>query len=121
MSNHKKIDKYTEQKILQEAIKTVARMKAFPRRLTSAQLNNIVTTASEADLQHAKKQVHHMNNRLRLIRIGGITVIILGILFIFLSATLFLTASIISIGCGIVLGSAFFGWATGVFEVSKMH
>lgn len=121
MAKHKKIDKYTEQQILQEAVKAAAKIKAFPRRLTLAQLNTVVATANEAQMYLAKKRVHHMNNRLRLIRIGGITVIILGILFIFLSASSFLIASIISIGCGIVLGAAFFGWATGVFEVSRMH
>lgn len=120
MPKYKQIDKQTKLKIQLEAIKVVARMNAFPRKLSMLELEKITAKATEAELIHAHKKVHRMNMRLRLIRISGITVILLGLLSMFLSTNILLIASIISIGLGILGATLLFGWATGLCKINKI-
>lgn len=117
-----KIDKLAQRTILQESVKVVEKIKAFPRVLSTDELHNMddkALAATDAELLEAKKQVHHMEDRLRSILIGGTTVTALGVMSLALPISFFIPAASIATGAGIIGGATLLGQKTGVFENAK--
>ena len=108
------------EKLLRKAVKVAAKIKAFPRKMRASELDSIVARATEEDKLYAQRSVRRMYNRLWLIKLGGMTVLILGLILLFVPTSFFIVACTMSIGLGVIIGAAFFGWKTGVFEVHKI-
>jgi hypothetical protein len=109
----------TDPKNLRKALKVAAQIDVFPRKIGASELDKIIATSTETDRVHAQRKVRLMYNRLWLIKLGGLTLIILGLILLLSPASFFAVLCIIFTGVGIIAGSAFFGWKTGIFEFRK--
>jgi hypothetical protein len=114
----------SDPKKLQKALKVAAKIDAFPRKMSASELDKITASATETDKVQAYRKVRLMCNRLWLIKLGGFTLIILGLILLLSPISFFTALCTLFTGVGIIAGSTFFGWKTGVFEahhILKKH